>query len=91
MDKQIQSTVNVVRVRAYLWAYTVYVSMHMHAVCIHRCIQIREIVWVCISEYKGPLRIYIGNANQGTSIRSLITCYIVLQFFVKLCAKKYKV
>lgn len=87
VDKQIQSTVNVVRVRAYLWAYTVYVSMHMHAVCIHRCIQICEIVWVCISEYKGPLRIYIGNANQGTSIRSLITCYIVSQFFVKLCKK----
>lgn len=57
--------------------------MHAHAPCTYGCIQICEIVWVCTSECKGPLRIYIANANQETSIRSLLACYIVLQFFAK--------
>lgn len=82
VDKWSGSTVNVVRALAYLCAYTCALRMcpcmfmHHAFTNVFRC----EFVWVCTSEHKGPLRIYIVNANQGTSIRSLLACYIVLRF-----------
>lgn len=74
VDKPNGSTVNAMRALTYLCCthvYRVHVSARVHAACNDGSVQIWKTAGVCTAERMGPLRMFIVNANQGTSTRSL--------------------